>query len=88
MVESFRYVHHNKCAGGYAIDEVDHNTYCWGRADPYYEELVFVPECKKCPRLIYNNEDKIDEYIERAEKTQLSKEGTTFDTIRGEQDGH
>ena len=64
MVESFRYVHHNKCAGGYAIEEVDHNT---GRADSYYEDIVLVPECKRCPRLIYNNENKIDEYIKQAE---------------------
>jgi hypothetical protein len=68
MVKSFRYVHHNKCDGGYAIEEVDHNTYCLGRADSYYEDVVLVPECKKCPRLIYNNEDKIDEYIKRKER--------------------
>lgn len=63
-----RYVHHNKCAGGYAIDEVDHKTYCLGRVDPYFEMEVFVPECKNCPRLVYNNEDKIDEYAKMAER--------------------
>jgi len=68
MIASLRYVHHNKCDGGYAIDEVDHNTYCLGRADSYYDGIVLVPECKKCPRLIYNNEDKIDEYIKQAER--------------------
>ena len=68
MSDSFRYVHHNKCAGGYAFEEVDHNTYCLGRADSYYEDVVFVPECKKCPRLLDNNEDKIDEYIKQAER--------------------
>lgn len=48
--------------------KVDHNTYCLGRADSYYEDVVFVPECRKCPRLIYNNEDKIDEYIKQTER--------------------
>lgn len=63
-----RYVHHNKCAGGLATEEVDHKTYCLGLIDPYFEMEVFAPECKKCPRLVHNNEDKIDEYIKQAKR--------------------
>ena len=63
-----RYVHHNKCAGGYAFEEVDCNIYCLGRADSYYEDIVFVPECKKCPRLLDNNEDQISDYIKRKKR--------------------
>lgn len=55
-----RMVHNNKCTGGNAFDEVDGKTYCLGQTDPYYEDVVFVPNCKKCPRLLKNNEDKID----------------------------
>ena len=63
-----KYVHHNKCAGGHAFEEVDHKIYCLGRADAAFEVKVFADECKRCPRLIYNNEDKIDEYIKQAER--------------------
>lgn len=58
-----RYVHHNKCSGGHAFDEIDGNTYCLGQTDAYFEDEVFIDECQKCPRLLKNNEDKIDEYI-------------------------
>ncbi len=58
----YRYVHHNKCSGGHAFEEIDHNTYCLGQIDPYFEEEVFVDECKQCPRLLANNEEKLDEY--------------------------
>ena len=54
-----RYVHHNKCAGGHAFLEVDNIIYCLGRVDAAFEVKVFADECKKCPRLLDNNEDKI-----------------------------
>lgn len=57
-----RFVHHKKCKGGHAFEEIDHNVYCLGRTDDYFEDEVFLPECKKCPRLLKNNEDKIEEY--------------------------
>ena len=37
-----RYVHHNKCAGGHAFEEVDHKIYCLGRED--YDQINHV--CK------------------------------------------
>ena len=59
-------VHNNKCKGGHAFDEVDGKTYCLGRTDSYYEDTVYLPECKKCPRLLENNKEKIEAYcIER-----------------------
>lgn len=58
----YRYVHHNKCSGGHAFEEIDRNTYCLGRIDLYFEDEVFIDECKKCPRLLENNEEKLDEY--------------------------
>lgn len=63
-----RYVHHNKCSGGHAFDEIDGNTYCLGQTDAYFEDEVFIDECQKCPRLLRNNEDKIDEYIRKSRK--------------------
>lgn len=60
-----KWVHHNKCTGGHAFDEVDGKTYCLGQTNSAYEETVFIPECKKCPRLLENNIDKIDEYCKR-----------------------
>lgn len=57
-----RYVHHNKCSGGHAFDEIDGKTYCLGMTDPYYEDEVYIDECKKCPRLLKNNEEQIEEY--------------------------
>ena len=62
-----RYVHHNKCAGGHAFEEVDHKIYCLGRVDAAFEIKVFADECKKCPRLLDNNEDEISDYIKRKE---------------------
>ena len=61
-----RWVHHNKCTGGHAFDEVDGKTYCLGQTDPYFELEVFVDECKNCPRLMKNNEEKIDKHCERS----------------------
>lgn len=55
-----RWVHHNKCSGGHAFDEVDGKTYCLGRTDAYFEDEVFISECKKCPRLLKNNEKEIE----------------------------
>ena len=63
-----KYVHHNKCDGGHAFEEVDHKIYCLGRVDAAFEVKVFADECKKCPRLLDNNEDKIDEYAEQHER--------------------
>ena len=63
-----KYVHHNKCDGGHAFEEVDHKIYCLGRVDSAFEVKVFADECKKCPRLLDNNEDKIDECIKQAER--------------------
>lgn len=57
-----KYVHYNKCTGGHAFDEIDGKTYCLGQTDAYYEDEVYLSECKKCPRLLKNNEDKIEEY--------------------------
>ena len=42
-----KYVHHNKCEGGYAFEEIDHNTYCLGRIDAAFEVKVFADECKR-----------------------------------------
>ncbi len=63
-----RYVHHNKCAGGHAFWEVDNKIYCLGRVDAAFEVKVFADECKKCPRLLDNNEDKISDYIKRKKR--------------------
>ncbi|MBO7430438.1 MAG: hypothetical protein J6U56_05435 [Spirochaetia bacterium] len=63
-----RLVHHNKCSGGHAFDEVDGKTYCLGQTDASYENEVFVPECKKCPRLLKNNEVAINEFCAEAQK--------------------
>lgn len=63
-----RYVHHNKCAGGHAFLEVDNIIYCLGRVDAAFEVKVFTDECKKCPKLLDNNEDKISDYIKRKER--------------------
>ena len=57
---NYRYVHHNKCSGGHAF-EAHGTTYCLGQTDAYFEMEVFIDECKKCPRLLKNNEDKIEE---------------------------
>lgn len=51
-----RYVHHNKCKGGYAIDEVDGKTYCYGRIQKGYDDIVYADECTKCPRFVENFE--------------------------------
>lgn len=58
-----RWVHHNKCSGGHAFDEVDGNTYCLGQTDAMFEDTVYITECKNCPRLLMNNEDKIEKYV-------------------------
>lgn len=57
-----RYVHHNKCTGGNAFDEIDGKTYCLGLVDPMFEDTVYCDECKNCPRLLENNAEKLDEY--------------------------
>ncbi len=58
-----RYVIHNKCHGGHAVEEVDGNTYCLGLLDLKYDRGVYAEECKDCPRLVYNNQDRIAEWI-------------------------
>lgn len=58
-----RYVHHNKCKGGKAIDEVNGKTYCFGRVYLGYDYIVYVDECKNCPRLVYNCEEEIEKWI-------------------------
>ena len=57
------WVQHNKCDRGHAIEEVDGNIYCFGMTDAMFEDTVYLPECKKCPRLLANNEEQIAEYI-------------------------
>ena len=57
-----RHVHHNKCTGGRAFDEIDGATYCLGNTDSYFENTVYCDECKNCPRLLDNNVEKLDEY--------------------------
>ena len=69
-----RFVHHKKCKGGHAFEEIDHNVYCLGRTDAYFEDEVFLSECKKCPRLLKNNEDKIEEYANAYIKVQESED--------------
>lgn len=61
-----RYVHHNKCKGGYAIDEVDGKTYCYGRIQKGYDDIVYVDECVRCPRLVNTFADKADEAFDMA----------------------
>ena len=56
-------IHHKKCSGGNAFEEVDGKNYCLGQTNPAYEDIVFLPECKKCPKLLENNTDRIDEFI-------------------------
>lgn len=58
-----RYVHHNKCKGGHAVDEVNGKTYCLGRADLGYYDIVYIDECKNCPRLVHNCEGEIEKWI-------------------------
>lgn len=65
-----RYVHHNRCKGGNAFEEIDDNTYCLGRTDDFYEDEVYAEECQKCPRLLQNNVDKIEEYIIQRHKAE------------------
>ncbi len=55
-----RYVHHNKCKGGYAIDEVDGKTYCYGRIQKGYDDIVYVDECVRCPRFVNTFADKME----------------------------
>ena len=54
---NYRLVHHNKCPGGRATTEIDGNTYCFGLYDSATEETT--DKCRKCPRLVDNNEEKI-----------------------------
>lgn len=54
---NYRYVRHNKCVGGRATKEIDGKTYCYGLYDCETEETT--EECKKCPRLVDNNEEQI-----------------------------
>ena len=58
-----RTVRHKNCEGGNAFKEVDNKTYCLGRCDPEFDDIVYVYECLKCPRLLQNNEEKIEEFI-------------------------
>lgn len=48
--------------------EVNSKIYCLGRVDAAFEDKVFVDECKKCPRLLDNNEDEISDYIKRKKR--------------------
>ena len=68
-----RTVRHNKCTGGRAFDEIDGKTYCLGQVDPMFEDTVYCDECKKCPRLLENNAEKIDEYA----KAHVTKPGVS-----------
>jgi hypothetical protein len=54
-----KWVQHNKCRKGRAVEEVDGVVYCFGILDGMYEDTVYREECKRCPRLLANNEDKI-----------------------------
>ena len=65
---SKRFVHHKGCKGGNAYDEVDGNTYCLGLRDMMFEDIVYCNECKECPRLLQNNEDKLNEYVKVVNK--------------------
>ena len=69
-----RYVHHNKCTGGKAFDEVDSKTYCLGQTNPAYEDIVYVSECKNCPRLLDNNEEKIEKYLKLQRRIKNEKD--------------
>lgn len=62
-MSKYRYVHHNKCSGGRAIEEVDGKTYCYGLLDLYYE-YKFCDECLACPRFIDNNDEQIQKWAE------------------------
>ncbi len=53
-MSKYRYVHHNRCQGGTAFEEVDGKVYCLGRIDSMYEDIVYIDECKHCPRLLAN----------------------------------
>ena len=66
-----RYVHHNKCSGGHAFDEIDGKTYCLGMTDPYYEDDVYIYECQRCPRLLKNNEEKLEAYAKSRQALKL-----------------
>ena len=59
-----RFVHFRDCQGGFAFDEVDNETYCLGLQNLMYEDIVYCQECKKCPKLLANNEEKIQKYID------------------------
>lgn len=58
-------IHYRKCLGGNAFEEVDGKTYCLGRTNPAYEDIVYLQECKKCPKLLDNNTEQIDEILRR-----------------------
>ena len=60
-------VHHNKCKGANGITEVDGKTYCYGRLDPQFDDYVYDEQCERCPRLLANNEEKIDKWIKEQE---------------------
>lgn len=66
---AIKYVRRNKCTGGKAFEEIDGNIYCLGQTDAAYEDVVYVPECKKCPRLLSNNDEKIEEYAKKTVNT-------------------
>lgn len=55
-----KWVHHRKCKGGHAFEEVDGKTYCLGMTDDYFEDVVYISECRTCPRLLSNNEEHIE----------------------------
>lgn len=57
-------VRYKNCEGGNAFKEVDNKTYCLGRCDACFEDIVYISECLKCPRLLQNNVEKIEEFIE------------------------
>lgn len=66
-MSKYKYVHHNKCKGGHAVEEIDGKTYCYGRVDAMYDFELYTRECQDCPRFFGNNEDKIEEWIKEHE---------------------
>lgn len=59
-MSEYRYVHHNKCHGGRAIEEVNGKVYCYGRIECGYDDIVYMSECEQCPRFIRRFEEEIE----------------------------
>jgi len=87
MKTNYKYVHHNKCDGGHAIEEVDGNVYCYGRQDSMYDEMgvdeydTYDEMCKACPRFYYNNVEKIDSWIQNNRSNKFEITGQTNDVF-------